>query len=343
VKLLRTANNILVIGHQNSDPDAVCSGYAFMALAHKLKPKLRVSFTSPDGVSRLSKQILGKVPLKQSDRPDFAAADLIVTVDTNTLQQLGPLKDPVINSAKPILMIDHHAPHPESAKIAKLVLCDDESTSTCEMILDMYEKMRLVPSRIVSQALLIGIIVETGHLSIATDRTFKSTCALVKLGADPEAALALTRSSMDDSERIARIKSAQRLRLQRVGEWLVALSEVGSYHASAARGLVSLGAHVAIVAGKRNDELTISLRAARDFWSETGMHLGTDLAKPLGERMQGMGGGHATAAGANVKGDVDQALKLALTLVRDFISRKPNTTNGSYAPASSQTSVITQK
>jgi len=58
-----------------------------------------------------------------------------------------------------------------------------------------------------------------------------------------------------------------------------------------------------------------------------------------------MGGGHATAAGANVKGNVNDALRISLALVREFFSRppKPNTTTLGNAQASSQTSVITQK
>jgi nanoRNase/pAp phosphatase (c-di-AMP/oligoRNAs hydrolase) len=255
----------------------------------------------------------------------MSAVDLIITVDTNTLQQLGELREAVLGSGKPLVMIDHHAPHPENTKTAKFVICDERATSTCEMILQMYQDLRLRPSRIVCQALLIGLLVETGHLSIATRRTFESAYTLVRLGADPETAMETTRGSMDESERIARIKSAQRLRMVRVENWVVALSEVGSYHASAARALVGLGAHLAIVAGKRDDELTVSFRATKEFTSQTGIHLGTDLAAPLGMRMGGMGGGHATAAGANVKGEVKDALNLAVTIVRDFFSRPSKT------------------
>lgn len=344
VKLLQKAKAVLVIGHQNSDPDAVCSAYAFQVLARRVNRKVKVSFTSPDGVSKLSKQILKTIPLETTGSPDLSAFDLLVTVDTNTLQQLGGLKEAVLGSAKPIVMIDHHAPHRENEKTAALVLCDEKSTSTCEMILDMYEKMRLKPDRKVSQALLIGMLVETGHLSIGTKRTFRSAYSLIQNGADPESALSMTRFTMDESERIARVKTAQRVRLERVGKWLVALSEVGSYHASAARGLVALGAHLAIVAGKRNDELTVSFRATHDFITETGMHLGTDLANPIGVKMGGMGGGHSTAAGANVKGNANDGLRLALTLVREFLSRAPkdNTKIEGYAEVSSQTGVITQ-
>jgi nanoRNase/pAp phosphatase (c-di-AMP/oligoRNAs hydrolase) len=343
--LLKKAKAVLIVGHQNSDPDAVCSAYAFSVLARRINRKLAVSFTSPEGVSKLSKQVLNSVPLQVVDQPELSKVDLVITVDTNTLQQLGEFKEPLLNSMKPIVMIDHHAPHPENAKTATLVLCDEKATSTCEMVLEMYERFRIPPSREVSQALLIGLIVETGHMSIATSRTFKSAWSMIEAGADPEAAFAITRTTMDESERIARIKAAQRVRLEHVGKWLVGLSEVRSFHASAARALISLGAHLAVVAGKRNDELTLSFRSTREFVEETKMHLGSDLAAPLGTKMRGMGGGHATAAGANVKGEVNEALSLALMIVKEFLSRppNPNTSQTTYSEASPQTSVTTQE
>jgi len=282
----------------------------------------------------MSKQILSTaVPVVIDEHPDISKFELIVTVDTNTLQQLGQYRDSVQNSTKPVIMIDHHAPHPENAKIATLVLCNQNTTSTCEMILEMYTKLHMMPDRKVCQALLIGILIETGHMSIANRKTFAAAHTLVKAGANPETALALARTTMDDSERIARIKSAQRLRLEKIDRWFIALSEVGSYHASAARGLIALGAHLAIVAGKRNDDLTISLRCTREFTDETKIHLGTDLANVLGQRMGGMGGGHATAAGANVTGEAREALKLSIMLVREFFqkSSKSNTQTAGYA------------
>jgi len=344
VKTLRKVKSVLVLGHQNADADAVCSAFAFMALARRINRRLRLDFSAPEGMSKLSKQIVTAIPLEVEEHPNFSEVDLIVTVDTNTLQQLGEFRKSVLESGRPIVMIDHHAPHPENARTASMVLCDESSTSTCEVILDMYEKLRLKPDRLVSQALLVGLLVETGHLSIATRRTYKATCQLILAGADPEKAHSLTRMTMDESERIARVRSAQRMRLERVGRWLVASSEVGSYHASAARALVALGAHLAIVAGKRDDELTVSFRSTRDFLDGTNLHLGTDLAGPLGTRMGGMGGGHATAAGANVKGNVDEALKLALEIVRARVSEssKPNIPGPSKTGHSSQTGVITQ-
>ena len=103
----------------------------------------------------------------------------------------------------------------------------------------------------------------------------------------------------------------------KIGDWLVALSHVGAYQASAARALVALGAHVAIVAGQRENKLQVSLRACSDFHEKTGIHLGRDIANPLGEYLHGMGGGHAVSAGANGVGNVEASLKRCVRLLKE--------------------------
>ena len=323
VKLLRQADSVLILGHQNSDPDAVCSAYALSVLARKINHRLRIAFCSPGGVSKLSKQILSTaVPLTVEENPHPDDYSLIVTVDTNTLQQLGELREAIQHSSRPIVIIDHHAPHAETMKAATIIICEEDATSTCEIILAMFIRMHIKPTKRVSQALLIGILVETGHLAIGTRKTYATACSLMRTGANPEEAVALTRQVMEESERIARVKSAQRLRLERINRWLIATSLVGSYHASAARGLIALGAHLAIVAGKRNDEVTVSYRCTREFVQGSGVHLGTDLASEVGRQMGGMGGGHATAAGANVKGEPNDALKRSIRILHEILDHK---------------------
>jgi nanoRNase/pAp phosphatase (c-di-AMP/oligoRNAs hydrolase) len=74
---------------------------------------------------------------------------------------------------------------------------------------------------------------------------------------------------------------------------------------------------MAAVAGQRNDDIEISLRCTREFNAETGIHLGRDIAKPLGEFLHGMGGGHATAAGVNGTADIKTGLKRCLRLLKE--------------------------
>jgi nanoRNase/pAp phosphatase (c-di-AMP/oligoRNAs hydrolase) len=113
------------------------------------------------------------------------------------------------------------------------------------------------------------------------------------------------------------MKACRRAKLIKMGNWIIALSHVSAYQASAARALVDLGAHMAAVGGQKDEKVEISLRCTRDFNHVTGIHLGRDIAKPLGESLQGMGGGHATAAGVNGTGAVDKGLKRCLRLVKE--------------------------
>jgi nanoRNase/pAp phosphatase (c-di-AMP/oligoRNAs hydrolase) len=136
---------------------------------------------------------------------------------------------------------------------------------------------------------------------------------------NPQEELSSLALPMDFSERVARMKACRRAKIMKVGNWIIAISHVSAYQASAARALVDLGAHVAAVAGQKNGKVEISLRCTRDFNQVTGIHLGRDIAKPLGEYLQGMGGGHATAAGVNGTGQMEKALKRCLRLVKEHL------------------------
>jgi nanoRNase/pAp phosphatase (c-di-AMP/oligoRNAs hydrolase) len=108
--------------------------------------------------------------------------------------------------------------------------------------------------------------------------------------------------------------------------WLVASTTVGSFHASVARSLINLGAHLAIVGGEKQDRLTFSLRSTAEFFAGTNFHLGRDLATVLGQTMNGAGGGHSTAAGATVHGKLDDAMRKSVELFREYLDRRKSPT-----------------
>jgi len=124
---------------------------------------------------------------------------------------------------------------------------------------------------------------------------------------------------MNRSERIARLKSAGRSKVTVIGDWIVAMSELGSYQSSAARGLLSLGAHVAFVGGEAKDRVRVNMRSTEWFSEKTGIHLGRDVAIPLGKQLGGTGGGHPSAAGLSATGDVERCLKACVNRVRKLL------------------------
>lgn len=316
------AHFVLLLGHQNIDPDALCSAYAFQGLLKKLRPKIVVEIGSGNGISKLSKHILENLPITVNLKPNVESAEVIILLDTNTIQQLGELAENVTKSTAPIIVIDHHAPHPETLQKAKLCIANDEASSACEVVYGLYKQANVKPDLDEAQALFLGIAFDSRHFVLANTSTFKTIVELCEAGVNPPETLAMLNLPMDSSERIARMKACQRAKLEKIGKWIIAFSNVSAYQASAARALVDLGAHAAAVAGKRNDGIEVSLRCTREFLKETGIHLGKDIAMPLGEALKGMGGGHAAAAGANGKGTVGAGLKLCLRLFKDKLQAR---------------------
>jgi len=62
------------------------------------------------------------------------------------------------------------------------------------------------------------------------------------------------------------------------------------------------------------------LRSTSEFFKKTGLHLGRDVAIPLGKRFSGTGGGHPTSAGVNGYGNVGHVVSEAVKVIRDKMS-----------------------
>ena len=311
---------VLLLCHHNADPDAIGSAYAFQGLLKEINPNLVVEIGTGQGISRLSKHILDYVPIIVNMKPNVENAEVIILLDTNTVQQLGGLAERVAKSNAPIIVIDHHAAHPETVQRAKVCITNEEATSTCEVVFDLFKQANVKPNLNAAKALFLGIAFDSRHFILANSSTFKAIVELCDAGVNPQETVALLSLDMDFSERMARIKACRRAKLLKVDDWIIALSHVSAYQASSARALIDLGAHAAAVAGKKGDNMEISLRCTRDFNKDTGIHLGRDIAKPLGELLQGMGGGHAAAAGVNGVGDVETGLKYCLRLFKERLT-----------------------
>ncbi|MGB9740805.1 MAG: DHH family phosphoesterase [Candidatus Bathyarchaeia archaeon] len=324
IKTLEESNAkfVLLLCHHNADPDAICSAYAFASLLKRLKPNLEVEIGAAQGISRLSKHLLKSLPIEVKAQPNVEKAESIVLLDTNTIQQLNNIADKVKNSKAPIIVIDHHAAHPETQKIAKVCITDEDASSTCEIVYGFFKEMSIKVNENEAKALFLGIAFDTRHFVLASSSTLKSIAELIDAGVNAKEVLSILALPMDFSERVARLKACRRAKLFKIGEWIVALSHVSAYQASAARAIIDLGAHVAVVAGQKNENLEISLRCTHEFAEKTHIHLGRDIAKPLGEYLNGMGGGHSTAAGVNGAGDIETGLKRCLRLLKESLTKQ---------------------
>jgi phosphoesterase RecJ-like protein len=305
----------VLLCHHNADPDAIGAAFAFKGLLKRLRPNLETEIAAASGISRLSKAMMDALPIELADNPHIETADLIVMLDTNTIQQLDEWSER-IKPDRPLVVVDHHASHPETERIATLSVTDETASSTCEIVHRLFKEAELNPTADEAKALFLGIAFDTRHFIIATSDTLKVVADLVDAGVNAQETLPILSLPMEHPERIARLKAADRMNLLRIDDWLIAFSRVSAYQASACRALIALGAHVAVVAGQKHNKIQVSFRASREFYAETGVHMGRDLAKPLGDFLGGMGGGHSVSAGANGVGDVEACLEFCEELLK---------------------------
>ena len=311
------AKLVVLLCHHNADPDAIYAAFAFSQLLGRLRPELEIEIAAAHGPSRLAKSMLKSLPVKLAAQPRIEKADLIVLLDTNTIQQLDEWAERVKESDSSIIVIDHHASHPETERLATMYVTNEEASSTCEIVYQLFKDAEVELTEVEAKALFLGIAFDTRHFVIANSNTLKTVADLIEAGVDARETLPLLSLPMEYSERMARLKAGCRVKLLKINNWLIAFSHVSAYQASSARALVGLGAHVAIVAGQRGGRLQVSLRSAREVYQKTGIHLGRDIAKPLGEYLNGMGGGHSVSAGANGVGNIVNCLKYCVSLVKE--------------------------
>lgn len=307
---------IAVIGHRNADPDAICSMYAFSYFLKKLYKDINVSLIAED-VNKVSEKIISELNINIETNL-FFKPDVIALVDANNLIQIGKIKD-FIPEDVPIIIIDHHTAHPETDKISRFKIIDEKATSTSEIIYKILKETSLEIEPKIALSLLIGILYDTRRFTLISNETFSIVLDLLRAGANYNKALELLRTAMDRSEKIARLKAAQRAAIHKIGDWIIVTSHVSTYEASACRALLDLGADVAFVVAEKEDEVRISARATQEFYEKTGISLAKIMEK-VGQVIDGVGGGHPTAAGANGNKNAEEGIKVALKTLEEEIS-----------------------
>lgn len=293
-------NNILYLCHRNADPDALGSAFA-------LKEAMGGTVGVVEGCDRVASQIAKQLNIEFVTNPE-GDYDLVVVVDTSTPVQLNGF------GLKNYAVIDHHATSSLYEKAAFYL--HRNKSSTAEIILEVIKAMGAPIMRRTAFALIAGIITDTGNFRHATSDSFRAVADLMELSSIEYSEVMDMLSSIpqDVSMRIAFLKAAQRIKIEKIDDWLIVTSQVSSFGGSTASSLISLGADVAIVASKKDDLVKVSARARREA-----QNAGVNLAKLMEEtsaKFKGTGGGHEGAAGMDVFGDTENILSACVEYVK---------------------------
>ncbi len=299
----------LILLHGNADPDALGCAYAIA----RSFPEAEIC--APGGMDKIAKVIAAKLDVKVLERADLAMYDQIVVVDTSSPDQLGEFA-----SVPPeTIIIDHHARSDRWG--ARTYYCDDSRKSCAEIIYQILQVAGIRAERDVGLALLAGMLTDSGHFRYSNGALLRSFADLMEeAGVEIDEVTSMTDLEQDISERISQLKGAQRIRFDRIGDRIVAISVGSAYESSVCKGMLSIGADVAFVGSQRDEHFRLSARA-RPEMVRMGLHLGR-LLEDIGTETSNDGGGHGGAAGLVGVGDVEAILNICMQRTMDFLREK---------------------
>lgn len=187
-EILKSPKKIVVIPHKNPDGDALGS---CLALYHYLRTnKHHVNIVSPNEYPAFLKWLPGEKDIicyhNQTETATqlLQKAELIFTLDFNSLSRVGNMEKTLTNTQAVKIMIDHHE-SPED--YADIMYSDSRMSSTCEMV---YHVLNALDSKAfnpeIANCLYTGIMTDTGsfRFSATTAETHQAAAHLITCGAE---------------------------------------------------------------------------------------------------------------------------------------------------------------
>lgn len=294
---------VLVLTHHNADIDAAASA---IALAEGLKCiGAETSIGVAESVSRAAQKFAEGFSILID--PDCRQFDFVILVDTSVPEQLASVRN-----LRADFVIDHH-PHGKLAEKAVSYI-DENAKSSAQLVYAVLKEMNVEIGEKPAKIISAGIVADTAHFRHADSKVFSIMAELTQKTKFSDVLGLITTEETDPSGRVAALKAASRMDIYKFDEILVALSNVVSHEAAACRGLLKLGADIAIVVAEKEREMRISSRAKEKI-AEKGLDL-SELFKEVGKFLEGSGGGHPLAGSANGKRkNRDELRKLILRLL----------------------------
>jgi len=300
----------IILLHNNADIDAVGSAIA----VQNAFPEFSIgAFQKTSHPSRVFLKNFPDIDITIS--PELDEYETILILDTSSPSQLGT----DIDFKKRVIVIDHHLNSDQWGDA--LYYCDETKSSCAEII---FELLKLIGHNISNElisVILAAIIVDTGHFKYANIDSVIAISELLKLGDVRLSDVFEMLGNIvieDNSQRIAHLKGAQRLRFRQYRGFIIAVSQLSSNEASMCKHLLMLGADIAFVGAQRENQYRISSRATGKLL-EMGIHLG-EFFQELSTDIGSEGGGHAGAAGLNGVGDVEMVLNFCMDKIEHKIN-----------------------
>jgi c-di-AMP phosphodiesterase-like protein len=299
-KLMREAENIVIMGHANPDIDAVGSALGVYRIARELNKRANI-VTDKEApaiktfIEELSKEneYANVVISKEEGQVVTTENTLIVLVDTH---KKNYVEEPeLLNKTGRIVVIDHHRRSTDYVDNAILTFQEVYASSAAELVTELiqYVEGGIELKMLEAEGLYAGIMVDTKNFTFKTGvRTFEAAAYLRKYGVDIIKIKKWFQSDLEGYNKIADIvKNAEIIKNTiAISVYKEQDKEVNLMCAKAADELLTIGNITAsFVLGLAGEKVMISGRSIGDINVQL-------ILEKLG------GGGHINLAGAQIEG-----------------------------------------
>lgn len=312
-ELISESQNVLIMGHTNSDIDAMGASLGVYRLAKTIGKEanivnnttgvgLETFFKTAKEDEEYQKAIIGKDDALQKITQDT----LLVVVDThkNTYVEVPEL----LEKTNKIVIIDHHRRSTDFIDNAILTFHEVYASSACELVTELieYSENDINLTQIETEGLYAGIMMDTKNFTFKTGvRTFEAAAYLRKCGVDIIKVKKWFQSDLETYNKISEIVANAEISNENIGISVYDKQDDNNTNiicAKAADELLTISDITAsFVIGNLGDKICISGRSIGDINVQI-------ILEKLG------GGGHITLAGAQVEGMTIEEVKQELII-----------------------------
>lgn len=302
-----SAQSFLIVSHIRPDGDAIGSLIGLgLSLSNMGK---EVQMVSSDGVPAIFHHLEGSELVKKKTNGSF---DMTLVVDCSDLERTGKALN---RHLIPELNLDHH---PTNTQFAKYNVVDEKAVATSEMLAEYLPKFEIPISKDAADALLFGMITDTLGF-----RTYNMTPKAMRIAADlmekgGNLPYLYQKGLLNRTFTAARFWGAGLSSIKRDGRIAWATLTLDDRRAVGYPGrddadLISFLSTIEDVdvvimfVEQKNGKIKVSWR------SQPGLDV-TQVAGQFG------GGGHSAAAGAMIKGNMQDIQKSVLTSTQAILN-----------------------
>jgi len=321
-EIMEARENVLVMGHQISDIDALGAAVGVCVAARKLGKKSQIVLNT---ITSSLRPIVDNLLSMDGIEDDFIVNSeeavkcvnvdtLVMVVDTNRASYTECPK--LLEICDTIVVFDHHRQGEGIIENPVLSYIEPYASSTCEMIAEVLqyfaENIEMQPEE--ADAMYAGILIDTNNFVTKTGvRTFEAAAYLRRNGADMTRVRKLLRESMEAYKARAEV-----VRKAEVYRNVIAISSFLSDQvesptiigAQAANELLDIvGIRASFVLTDYNNKIYVSARSIDDIDVQV-------IVEKIG------GGGHINAAGAQLSDEtIESATEKIEAIIDDMIEK----------------------